>query len=251
MFIDVPGSVVRIIRPCNVEEKLRKAFFPDNIKEIKISVFPVENFFDTFPLPKDCQKIVMLHIFYIITGLLKESNFNDEDLLNISLGYSSKISSKFPEILYEIKKTSLTKEWKNLKEKYKHDQVVLESLEQVFYYIIYLDHSEPIIKKEISKINERLKREIIMQKTQFSKDLNDLLDTLFSVGVNKPIDITIYLVVCSQLGNKAETVCNEDIMEKLGITEKEYLDSIKRLEKHGVLSARMPTNEERENAATV
>ncbi|MBM3467679.1 MAG: hypothetical protein FJX70_07635 [Alphaproteobacteria bacterium] len=87
-----------------------------------------------------------------------------------------------------------------------------------------------------------------MQKTEFSKDLNELLDTLFSVGINKPIDITIHLVLCSQLGNKGGVVYNEDIMEKLGITEKEYLDSIKRLEKHGVLSSRKTTNEElREN----
>lgn len=100
MFIDVPGSVARIIRPCNVEEKLRKTFFPD--KEMIIVVYSVEEFLDKFPLPKDCQKIVMLHIFHIITGLLKESNFDDEDLLNISLGYSSKMSSNFPEILYEI-----------------------------------------------------------------------------------------------------------------------------------------------------
>lgn len=247
MLIDLSSPVKRIIRPYNIkEEKLRKTLFPDGIDEIKeiiISVPLVEEFFNNFPIPEDCQKLVMLHMLSTMRQLLDECNFDDQELFGLALNYSSNIFSMFPNFLSEIEETDFIKDWNILKEKYKHDQVALEALEKVFYYIIYLQNSESIIKEKTSKINECLKRAIIMQKTEFSKDLNDLLGTLFSVGINKPIDITIFLVLSCKLEHKEGVVCNKDIMDKLDITEKECLDSIKRLETHGVLSSRETTNE--------
>ncbi|MBM3467678.1 MAG: hypothetical protein FJX70_07630 [Alphaproteobacteria bacterium] len=166
MFIDVPlpGSVARIIRPCNVEEKLRKTFFPDKIKKITISVLPVEEFLDAFPLPKDCQKIVMLHMLVTINELLEKSNFNDKELLELVLGYSSKIFLMSPEILSETKKINFIKEWKKLKKKYSHNQTTLEKLEEVCYFITYLQYSEPIIKKKSVKLMNVLKGKLLCKK---------------------------------------------------------------------------------------
>lgn len=246
MFVDLPAvSIERIIRPYNIkEEKLRKTLFPDEIKEITIFVPLIEEFFNKFPIPADCQKLVMLHMLSTIRQLLKKCNFDDQELFGLLLNYSSNILSMFPNFLSEIEEIDFMKDWKILNEKYKHDQAALEALEEVFYYIIYLQNSEPIIKKKTSKINEYLKREIIMQKTEFSKNLNDLLDTLFSVGINKPIDITVFLVLSCKLENKGGIICDDDIMDKLGLTREEYIESIKRLEKHKIIAARIPTDDE-------
>jgi len=56
--------IKRIIRPHNIEEKLRKDIIPDGIKKMTIFVHPVEEFFDKFPLPEDCQKLVILHMLF-------------------------------------------------------------------------------------------------------------------------------------------------------------------------------------------
>ena len=77
----------------------------------------------------------------------------------------------------------------------------------------------------------------IMQRTEFSKILNSLLDTIFQSGIYKPIDVVIFLLVSGKVEKAGGVVYNKDIMDKLGITEKEYLDCLKRLEKHGVLTA--------------
>lgn len=67
-----PVPIKRIIRPHNIEEKLRKTLFPDGIKEVTIFIYPIEEFFDKFPLPEDCQKLVILHMLLTINELLDQ-----------------------------------------------------------------------------------------------------------------------------------------------------------------------------------
>jgi hypothetical protein len=86
--------------------------------------------------------------------------------------------------------------------------------------------------------------------TWLTKSLNLRLSMLFQKGIYQPIDIVVYLLIIAKNGHKEGVVFNDDIMNKLRINEKKYLNSIKRLETHGVLASRTLTNEELEDVVS-